>query len=99
MFHVCAVYAFPCLCVSFQVTHVCWVPASSSIVQTSEDKTIRYRRVYFYSIITKIQWNSILCAVKCDLFKLCKKVYECRFVECVITLCRRFTCAFPIFVC
>lgn len=26
---------------SVQVTHVCWVPGSSSIVQTSEDKTIR----------------------------------------------------------
>lgn len=28
--------------VCVQVTHVCWVPGSSSIVQTSEDKTIRY---------------------------------------------------------
>lgn len=27
---------------SVQVTHVCWVPGSSSVVQTSEDKTIRY---------------------------------------------------------
>ncbi|MEQ2211976.1 hypothetical protein XENOCAPTIV_022149 [Xenoophorus captivus] len=26
------------------VTHVCWVPASFSVVQTSEDKTIRYSK-------------------------------------------------------
>lgn len=36
---------FHCPFFSVQVTHVCWVPGSSSIVQTSEDKTIRYRRI------------------------------------------------------
>lgn len=29
-----------------QVTHVCWVPGSSSVVQTSEDKMIRYTNIY-----------------------------------------------------
>lgn len=37
---------------SLQVTHVCWVPGSSSVVQTSEDKTIRYRRICYFSCFT-----------------------------------------------
>lgn len=37
---------------SVQVTHVCWVPGSSSVVQTSEDKTIRYRKICYRNCIT-----------------------------------------------
>lgn len=36
-------WTFPLL--SVQVTHACWVPGSSSVVQTSEDKTIRYGKI------------------------------------------------------
>lgn len=40
-----------CVFVSFQVTHVCWVPASFSVVQTSEDKTIRYNKNFLFRCI------------------------------------------------
>lgn len=67
LFLVCA---WPCtlgfssfLFFSVQVTHVCWVPGSSSVVQTSEDKMIRYTNIYSWffdcSVATTLGWTQI----------------------------------------